>query len=237
MGMRRFFRGVVYGVCVVVVFVSTLWLATIGWGDAALYPPVAGTATVEVALADHGVHAGLIIGMDDLDRMSLELKDPVLIALHTRFAAYRFLEIGWGDEQFYRFAPALSDVSVGMAFNALSGWNGKSVLHVVGLDQDAKATFKHSDVQVIRLSKEGFRKLIKGISGTFAADPYAQPMELGKGLYGPSLFYRAAGHYSVIRTCNVWLGGLLASAGMKVSPVPSVTSMGLLTEIRWRNAL
>lgn len=237
MGMRRFFKGMVYGICAVIGLTAVFALATTGWGDAALYPPAVGTEAIEVSLADHGVHAGLVIGMGDLDRLSLELGDPVLIALHTRFAAYRFLEIGWGDEQFYRFAPALSDVSVGMALNALSGWNGKSVLHIVGLGQDAKTTFKHSDVQVIRLSKDGFRNLMKGISGTFEADPYAQPIELGKGLYGPSLFYRAAGHYSLLRTCNVWLGGLLASAGMKVSPVPSVTSLGLLAEIRWRNPL
>ena len=92
------------------------------------------------------MHAGLFIGVDDLGRMSLELEDPVLIALHTRFSAYRYVEIGWGDEQFYRFAPALSDVSARMAFNALSGWNGKAVLHIVGLANDAKTTFAHSDV-------------------------------------------------------------------------------------------
>jgi len=78
---------------------------------------------------------------------------------------------------------------------------------------------------------------MKGMSATFVADPYAQPIELGKGLYGPSLFYRAAGHYSLFRTCNIWIAGLLASGGMKVSPVPSVMSMGLLAEIRWRNSL
>jgi hypothetical protein len=64
-----------------------------------------------------------------------------------------------------------------------------------------------------------------------------QPVELGKGIYGPSLFYRANGHYSVINTCNMWIGELLASAGLKVSPVSSVASPGLLAELRWRNEL
>jgi hypothetical protein len=123
-----------------------------------------------------------------------------------------------------------------MAVSALSGWDGKAVLHIVGLGRDAKTVFTHSDVQTIRLSRQGFRNLMKGVSATFATDPHARPIELGKGLYGPSLFYRALGHYSLVSTCNIWLGGLLASAGMKVSPVPSLTSMGLLAEIRWRNA-
>jgi uncharacterized protein (TIGR02117 family) len=235
--MRRFFRDILYGACGLLIFVAGLWVVTIGWGDATLYPPAAGGQMIDVAIADHGMHAGLIIGMPDIDRMSLELEDPALIALHTRFAAYKWLEIGWGDEQFYRFAPALSDVTVMMALNALSGWNGRSVLHVVGLDHDAATTFRHSDVQAIRLSRAGFHNLMKGLAATFAIDAYAQPIELGKGLYGPSLFYRAQGHYSLVHTCNNWLGGLLASAGMKVSPVPSVTSMGLLAEVRWRNSL
>ena len=235
--MRRFFKGMVYGVVGLVVSVIALALITMRWGDPALYPVPKGAESIEVAIADHGVHAGLVIGMEDLDRLSLELEDPVLIAIHTRFANYRYLEIGWGDEQFYRFAPALSDVTVRMAFSALSGWNGKSVLHVVGLREDAKTTFNRSDVQVIHLSKAGFRNLIKGVSASFVADDYAQPVELGKGLYGPSLFYRASGHYSLIRTCNIWLGDLLSAAGMRVSPVPATTSLGLFTEIRWRNPL
>ena len=219
------------------VAVLLLYGFTMRFGDAALYPPVKGRESFPVVIADHGYHAGLIIRRVDLDRYSLAMNDPVLSALLARFQAYEWLEIGWGDEQFYRFAPAISDVTVTMAFNALSGMNSATVLHVVGLGEAPEQVFIHSDLQRIRLSEAGMREVMKGLSLAFTRDARSQPIELGKGIYGPSLFYRANGHYSVINTCNMWIGGLLADAGLKVSPVPSVASPGLLAELRWRNEL
>jgi hypothetical protein len=80
-------------------------------------------------------------------------------------------------------------------------------------------------------------KVLRGVAGAFAVDDAGEPVELGKGIYGPSLFYRARGRYSLVNTCNMWLGDLMAAAGLKASPVASVTSRGLLTELRWRNNL
>jgi uncharacterized protein (TIGR02117 family) len=235
--MRRFLKWLVMIVVALPLAVVLLYAFTMRFGDAALYPPAKGAETFPVVIADHGYHAGLIIRRADLDRYSLALNDPVLSALFVRYQAYEWLEIGWGDEQFYRFAPAISDVTVKMAFNALSGMNDATVLHVVGLSEAPEEVFKHSDLQRISLSEAGMREVMKGVSLAFAKDALSQPVELGKGIYGPSLFYRANGHYSMINTCNMWIGGLLANAGLKVSPVPSVASVGLLAEIRWRNDL
>jgi uncharacterized protein (TIGR02117 family) len=235
--MRRFLKWLVMIVVALPLAVVLLYAFTMRFGDAALYPPARGTETFPIVIADHGYHAGLIIRRADLDRYSLALNDPVLSALYVRYQAYEWLEIGWGDEQFYRFAPAISDVTVKMAFNALSGMNDATVLHVVGLGKAPEEVFKHSDLQRIHLSETGMQEVMKGVSLAFARDELLQPVELGKGIYGPSLFYRANGHYSVINTCNMWIGELLASAGLKVSPVSSVASPGLLAELRWRNEL
>jgi hypothetical protein len=77
--------------------------------------------------------------------------------------------------------------------------------------------------------------MLRGLSASFVADGRGLPIELGEGIYGPSLFYRARGHYSLVSTCNGWLGDLLTAAGLKTSPVLSVTSTGLVADIRWRN--
>jgi uncharacterized protein (TIGR02117 family) len=235
--MRRILKAMVYGAGALVALVVGLAVVTAGHGDARLYPPTGGADTVPVFVVDHGYHAGLIVGMDDLGAAALELGDPALIALHARLSAYRWVELGWGDGEFYRFAPALSDVTVAMAFGALTGAHDGSVLHVVGLERDPATSFPGSDVQTLRLSRQGFRNLLDGVAATFALDETAQPVVLGPGLYGPSLFYRATGRYSLVNTCNHWLGRLLASAGLKVSPLPAATSAGLLAELRWRNAM
>lgn len=233
--MRRFFKWLLLSLAVLPLALAVLYVATMRNGDAALYPAPEGGERFPIYLADHGYHAGLIIRRDDLDRFSLTLDDKVLSALFVRYQAYEWIEIGWGDEQFYRFAPTISHVTVSMAFSALSGMNDRTVLHVVGLSRTPEATFTHSDLQRIELSTGGAEHVLRGVAAAFAVDDAGEPEELGKGIYGPSLFYRAKGRYSLLNTCNMWLGDLMASAGLKVSPVAAVTSAGLLAELRWRN--
>jgi uncharacterized protein (TIGR02117 family) len=235
--MRRFIKWFLLAVAAMPVALVLLYGATMRNGDAALYPAREGEATFPIYLVDHGYHAGLIIRRTDLDRFSLILDDKVLSALFVRYQAYDWIEIGWGDEQFYRFAPTISHVTVSMAFSALTGMNSSTVLHVVGLNKDPGQVFTHSDLQRIELSADGIRNVLQDVSKTFAADAAGEPIELGKGIYGPSLFYRANGHYSIANTCNMWLGDLIDHAGLKLSPVAAITSTGLLAELRWRNDL
>lgn len=235
--MRRFIKWFLLSAALLPLALAALYLATMRNGDAALFPARDGEERFPVYLADHGYHAGLIVRRADIDRFSLTLDDPVLSALFVRYQAYEWVEIGWGDEQFYRFAPTISHVTVSMAFDALSGLNDRTVLHVVGLGPPPETVFRHSDLQRVELSERGMEKLMRGVAATFSIDRFGQPVELGQGIYGPSLFYRAEGRYSLFNTCNIWLGDLMAAAGLKVSPLPAVTSLGLLAELRWRNDL
>ncbi len=216
---------------------AALYGATLRPGNASLYPVPDGKARYTIFVADHGYHAGLVILREDVSRIGIATGDPVLVALGSRYAAYSWIEVGWGDESFYRHAPTLSQVSASMAFNAHSGRNAATVLHVVGLSQPPERVFIHSDLQRLFLSHGGLEALLAGLSASFSTERDGLPVELGKGIYGPSLFYRAKGHYNLVNTCNVWLGNLLTFAGLKTSPVASVTSPGLLADLRWRNPL
>src|SRR5687768_5401038 len=121
--MRRILKWLFVVVLILPLAVLDLHVATLRSGNAALHPAADGAETYPVVIADHGYHAGLVVRRADLDRYSLVLDDPVLSALFVRYQAYDWVEIGWGDEQFYRFAPEISDVTVTMAFDALSGRN------------------------------------------------------------------------------------------------------------------
>jgi uncharacterized protein (TIGR02117 family) len=235
--IARAFWYVLMAVLALLIFIFFLYVATVRYADPALFPARAGDSGVPVAVADHGIHAGIILNRQSLADAAVAMGDPKLLELTDRFEAYPFLEIGWGDEQFYRFAPALSDVTVVMAGNALLGLNTNSVLHVVGLEKDAVATFPNSDVQSILISHDGFSRMAGQLGKTFAQSGNGHLVELGQGIYGPSLFYRAVGHYSLITTCNRWVSDLLNLAGLASSPVPSALSAGLLAELRLRNSL
>ena len=90
---------------------------------------------------------------------------------------------------------------------------------------------------MIKLSQDGFHKLALQFANSFAVNELGDPIELGQGIYGPSLFYQAVGHYSLFYTCNRWLSDMLNTAGLASSPVPAIVSVGLLAELRYRNPL
>ncbi len=233
--MRRVIKAFVYRIAAVSVAIVVTGIVTLRFGDAALYPVLPGERNFSVAVANHGVHAGLTINLEDLHAIALKSNDPLLLAVHERFSAFQWLEIGWGDETFYRFAPTLSHVTAQMAFNALAGLNQSSVLHVVGLNRNGPDSFPRSDVVEFHLSEKGMTNVMQGLSKSFDPSPNSRPIELGEGIYGASLFYKASGHYSLLMTCNRWIADLMNSGGLAASPLPAVLSSGLLAELRWRN--
>ena len=58
--------------------------------------------------------------------------------------------------------------------------------------------------------------------------------DLGRGLYGASLFYPANGHFSIFKVCNHWIADLLGAAGLPVAPVLATLPSGLILDLRWR---
>lgn len=76
------------------------------------------------------------------------------------------------------------------------------------------------------------------LDATFAPGQGAVPAgELGPGIYGPSLFYRAAGAFHLFNVCNHWIGDLLDAAGLPTAPVLATLPQGLLLDLRWRSGL
>ena len=75
------------------------------------------------------------------------------------------------------------------------------------------------------------------IEESFASDDSQRPQELGPGLYGPSLFYKAKGHFNLFRVCNHWIADLLDAAGVPTTPSLALLPAGLLADLTWRSGL
>jgi uncharacterized protein (TIGR02117 family) len=199
--------------------------------DPALYPPRDGEPTIEIAVVSHGYHTGLALPRAAVLSEAGRLGFPALINVATRFGAYPFIEIGWGEEEFYRQVPTPGSLGVRMALRALLMPGNRSVLHVVGLEDGPQRMFPDAEVLVVRLSEPGFRRMLAGVDSTFALDARL-PQEMGQGLYGPSLFYRAHGAFNLLNLCNHWTGRMLAEAGLAGWPVPATVAPGLLWTVR-----
>lgn len=211
-----------------------LLIITANRGDASLYLPKPGEAVVDVYVVDHGYHVGLIVPVNAMNDTALQNTDDGALAAGRRFADHRYLEIGWGDEGFYRHVPTIDRIEWGLAAAALFNVSRPPVLHVVGFDPEPQDAFPHSTVVHLALSGRGFARLVSAVSDTFVLNAAREPLDLGPGLYGDSEFYRATGLYNGLNDCNQWVARRLAFAGVPASQSTSTLPFGLMTELRWR---
>jgi uncharacterized protein (TIGR02117 family) len=212
-------------------------LATARHGDASLWPPAPGASTTEIFVVSHGYHAGIVVPRRALTDAASRRGLGALGEISTRFADFDRLEIGWGDEGFYREVPTVASLTVALAVRALFRPGNPSVLHVVGINNDPRAAFARSDMVRIELGEASFGRLADKLDATFARDETGRPEDLGPGLYGPSLFFRANGAFHIFNVCNHWLAGLLDAAGVPTAPVLATLPFGLLADLEWRAGL
>jgi uncharacterized protein (TIGR02117 family) len=220
----------------VLVFVAAT-LVTLRPGDRALYPAPPGEATVRVFVVSHGYHAGIVLPRATLADVASRRGHAALVAVATRFGVFPFLEVGWGDEEFYRSVPTIASLTVPMAARALFLPGNRSVVHVVGLSYPPRAAFPAADIIALDLSAEGFDRMLSRIDATFAPAAGGSADDAGPGLYGPSRFYRALGSFNIFHVCNHWLADLLDAAGVPTAPALATLPAGLFMDLEWRSGL
>lgn len=218
---------------------ALVW-ATLAPRDPGLFPPRAGEAAVRVVVVDHGFHAGLVLATDALADAAAALAptDPGeagrLEVLARRWPAAEWLEIGWGDGDFYRATRRLADLDSGLAWAALTASRG-SLLHVAPGRGPVGAAFPGAARVGVVLGAPGFRRLALALAREMAPGPQGVGIApRGPGLYASAEFLGATGRYGPTRTCNAWVAGLLRAAGVPASGSLGLTSLGLRWELVWR---
>lgn len=204
-------------------------------GDPQLWPPAATDPAFKIYVVSHGYHSGIVVLRTALADAAEKQSRHGLLAIAQRFSDYRWLEIGWGDEGFYRSAPDVASVTVALALRALFRPGNASVLHVVGLSNHPGASFPHSDIIPIGLSFAGFARLIDALDASVAGA--VTPEDLGPGLYGPSRFFRSVESFHIFNICNHWVARMLSVAGLPTAPVLATMPQGLFVNLKWRAGL
>jgi uncharacterized protein (TIGR02117 family) len=238
--MRRWARGL--GVAFGVLLLFTIWMiGGAAWitarpADPMLWPPREGAQTVEIYVISNGYHSGVALPRAALAELASGRGYPALIAVSQRFASYAWIEFGWGDRDFYQSVPTLGHATLPLALRALFA-RGPTVLHVVGIGGDPVQAFTSADLVKVPLSRNGFDQMLAKLDATFVPPQAGALPDLGRGLYGPSLFYPATGTFSAFRVCNHWIGDLLGAAGLPTNPVLATLPAGLIAYLRWRTGL
>jgi uncharacterized protein (TIGR02117 family) len=232
----RILRRVLLGIGVLLALFMVAAVASRRAGDATLFPAPAGEPRVMVAVTAGTYHAGLVMPVAELAAAAARTAHGEVIGIAARFQAYPYVEIGWGDEGFYRLVPTVAALTAGEALRALFRPGNPSVLHVVGFDRLPVADVAGLRTVPIALSQRGFERLVARLAESVATEN-GRPVELGQGLYGPSLFYRAKGEFSLFNVCNHWVGRLLDAAGVPTTPALDTLPLGLTLDLAWRAGL
>jgi uncharacterized protein (TIGR02117 family) len=184
-----------------------------------LFPPKPGERTESVYVVTHGWHTGLAI-----KRAAIP---PTLIPEKADFPKAEYLEIGWGDDAWYRAKKG----TIAKGFRAMFLCD-RSVFHVVGFSGTPAEFFPESRITRVDVSESGFTNLCEFISTQFVQETNEPAPPLQPGLYGDSYFYRAQWRYYCLKTCNYWTASALREAGCPITPIYAVPSGNVLYQTR-----
>jgi len=171
-----------------------------------------------IYVVSHGWHTGVVVPASAIV--------PGLWPERADFPHAEYLEVGWGDRDFY-MAPGFD---LGLALKALA-WPSASVLHVVGFRTSVRRNFPQSEVIELALSRGQLEALVRFIAGSHARTGGERAAPLAHGLYGDSRFYPAREPFHLFRTCNVWTARALQAAGFPIRAFLALSAGSVMSQI------
>jgi uncharacterized protein (TIGR02117 family) len=180
-------------------------------------PTPESSPSVAIHLVAHEWHTGIAIRRAEIP--------PGLWPETRDFPRAEYLEVGWGDREFYQKPDPGLWITLRAALLPTP-----SVLQVVGFPGPVAGYFRGSEVIELALPGDGFERLIRYIHDAHdrGGAPAAAP--LGPSLYGEGRFYPARETFHLFRTCNVWTARALRAAGLPIRD--AITSEGLMSQAR-----
>lgn len=200
----------------IVVFVAST-IASCADLNNASSPPAAWTNRHTIHVVGHGWHTGIVVSYSDLPEDLWPEKE--------HFSGSTYLEVGWGEEAFYR----AQEITVPMVSGAAL-FPTRSVLHGVGFSDPVGVYFPNSRIVQLAVTESGFFDLVQYIHDEFVREEGRAAAPIGRGLYGNSYFFRARGMYSLFHNCNYWVAYGLSVAGVPMSPYFALTASAVLAQ-------
>lgn len=174
-----------------------------------------------IYLVNIGWHVGIALPVDKTLRRAM----PEAAA----FPEATFIEIGWGDREFYQAQDPGSLMALKAALMSTD-----AVVHLHGFASPVAERFSQSEILAVTLADQEFAALFGHVHASFERGGGGGASEvIGPGLYGASSqFYKATGEFHLMRTCNTWVAEALAAAGLDLDPDGIITAGGVMDAAR-----
>lgn len=175
-------------------------------------PNLSGPPAHTIGLLQGPIHTDILFPLTPETRARFAFGEAAGVPLNHPDAEW--LIFGWGSAAFYTTAGTYADITTSAVLTAATGDDAVIRLDVLGplppLDT----------LRFLQLSEAQFQALLTQTSAAFASQTKLDR----PGFTGTDAFFAAHGHFSALRTCNVWLGETLRAAGIR---------FGLWTPANW----
>ena len=164
-------------------------------------------------------HTGIVLKVSDVSEDDM----PEI----NQFQDKKYIDIGWGDEVYYRIPGYDLRLAARALFSPTS-----SALKIRTLNIPAEMYYKTFRFCVsFNLTREEFKRLCKYISDTYRKDSKGKSILL-ENRENIIYFYGANYDYHLFNTCNTWVAGALASTGFPIQTGMIVSASNLFDEIK-----
>ncbi|WP_165352748.1 TIGR02117 family protein [Loktanella sp. IMCC34160] len=173
----------------------------------------------EVLLVAGPIHFDFLLPLDDPQVAAFSFAAEAGVPMDDPRA--RWLVVGWGSAAFYTTVGSYADVAPVAVWRAVTGDQAVMRFDVAGEVPDVPGVHRLS------LSEGQFSALIQAIRADLGDVPDPLPLD---GFNETDAFFAARGHFSIFRTCNVWVGEKLRQAGVafgRWTPTPYSVRLSL----------
>lgn len=144
----------------------------------------------------------------------------------TKYPEDSYLEIGWGDADFY------TDEGFNLWF-ALKAvfWPTPSVLHINPIQRKVETYYSNTKVVRMDLTDKQLKKLGRYLVDAFALDENGKVIPYAEGIYPSSIFFKGSSSYYFPNNSNVWAARAIKKTGFPIHPIWLQTTGAVLNKV------
>jgi len=176
--------------------------------------------SVMVFLAKDNWHTGIILQINEFTVENL----PVL----KHFDSYKYVDIGWGDEDFYQ-TPGFDLYYAAKAILVPSS----SVIRIGGYNFNIEQIINWRDYAIkFIITKNQLLEMLKFINNSLLLNQNNEHIAINNEEPSSVIFFKSTLKYHALRTCNTWAAEAFKATGMNIRTFGLVTADQLFNRLK-----
>jgi uncharacterized protein (TIGR02117 family) len=177
-------------------------------------------STKSIYIVKNDWHVGIIFKVDE---HLINNIDAV-----NNFKYYDYVDIGWGDADFYQSSV---DFDLFLASKAIL-FPTSSVIRIQGYSLPVVQLFKYRDyIFELELNDLQYQRLCAFINESFERDSTNTSIVISQKYNGVVKFFSSVHNYHLFNTCNTWVGEALEFSGFDINSSNIITAEHLYEDL------